>query len=160
MKVRIGLAVVCAMMLISFASARQVQSSTESATVSQGSNSQATVYVYRYKQWAGKALSPSVYCDGTELARMENGRYFVVTLAPGKHVFRSNDKQSGIDVDLKSGQKYYIRVELATGFWKGHGRVISVEPDQGSYEIKKLKPLDKDKVKDAQLVTLVSLESK
>jgi len=91
---------------------------------------------------------------------MENGRYFVVTLAPGRHVFRSNDKQSGIDVDLKSGQKYYIRVELATGFWKGHGRVISVEPDQGSYEIQKLKPLDKDKVKDAQLVTLVSLESK
>lgn len=160
MKVRISLAVVCVMMLISVASAQQAANSGNAASVTQSVHSPATVYVYRYKEFSGKALSPSVYCDGTELARIENGRYFVVTLAPGKHVFRSNDKQSGIDVDLKSGEKYYVRVELAAGFWKGHGRVVSVTPDQGSYEIQKLKPLDKDKVKDAQLVTLVSLDSK
>jgi len=47
--------------------------------------SKATVYVYRYKQFVGSALSPSVWCDQTELARMENGRYFMVTLDPGKH---------------------------------------------------------------------------
>lgn len=163
MKVRISLAVVCATvfaMFVSIASAQQVTKSAGAASVAQSTASQATVYVYRYKQYVGKALSPSVYCDGTELARMQNGRYFVVTLAPGKHSFRSNDTQSGIDVDLKPGEKYYIRVELSTGFWKGHGRVLSVAPEQGSYEIEKLKPLDKDKVKDAQLVTLVSLESK
>lgn len=74
-------------------------------------------------------------------------------------MFRSNDKQAGIDVDLKPGEKYYIRVELATGFWKGHGRVISVSPDQGSYEIRKLKPLDQNKVKDTQDVKVVSLSS-
>jgi hypothetical protein len=34
--------------------------------------------VYRYKQFVGSALSPSVWCDETELARMENGRYFTV----------------------------------------------------------------------------------
>jgi hypothetical protein len=112
--------------------------------------SQATVYVYRYKQFVGKALLPSVYCDENELARMENWRYFVVTLSPGQHVFRSNDKQAGINVDLKPGEKYYIRVEIATGFMKGHGRLVSVAPEQGSYEIKNLKPLDGDKVKDSQ----------
>lgn len=44
---------------------------------------QATVYVYRYKQFVGSALSPSVWCDETELARMENGRYFTVKIDPG-----------------------------------------------------------------------------
>src|SRR5216684_372934 len=122
--------------------------------------SKATVYVYRYKQFVGSALAPSVYCDETELARAENGRYFVAKLAPGKHVFRSNDKQAGIDTDLKPGQDYYIRVELATGFMKGHGRLVSVAPEQGSYEIKNLKALGADKVKDGAHVVPVSLEGK
>jgi len=46
--------------------------------------SKATVYVYRYKQFVGSALSPSVWCDGTELARMENGRYFTGHPRSGK----------------------------------------------------------------------------
>jgi hypothetical protein len=46
------------------------------------------VFFYRYKQLTGFGVSPSVYCDEVQLARMENGRYFVVTLAPGKHVFQ------------------------------------------------------------------------
>ncbi len=91
---------------------------------------------------------------------MDNGRFFVAKLSPGKHTFRSNDKQAGIDVDLKGGQDFYIRVELATGFMKGHGRLVSVAPEQGSYEIKKLKPLGTDKVKDTQRVVAASIEGK
>lgn len=116
--------------------------------VAASSDASATVYFYRYKQYVGSALSPSVYCDEGELARMENGRYFVAKVAPGKHAFRSNDKQSGIEAELKGGQDYYIRVELVTGAWKGHGRLTLVQPEQGSYEVKKLKVLDADKVKD------------
>ena len=107
------------------------------------------VFVYRYKQFVGSAISPSVYCDEVQLARMENGRYFVVTLPPGKHELRSNDKQSGIELDAKEGQDYYIRVEIAPGVAKGHGRLVATPSEQGSYEIRKLKPLDPDKIKDS-----------
>ena len=117
------------------------------------SDTRATVYFYRYKQYVGAALSPSVYCDEGELARIENGRFFAAKLVPGKHVLRSNDKQSGIEAELKGGQEYYVRVELVAGAWKGHGRLIVVQPEQGSYEIKKLKPLDKDQVKNSDLVS-------
>ena len=119
---------------------------------SQSNDPQATVYVYRYKQFVGSALSPSVFCDERELARMENGKFFVAKLPSGSHVFHSNDKQAGIDVELKSGQNYYIRVEIARGMMKGHGRLILVAPEQGTYEIEKLKPLDRDKVKDSEHV--------
>ncbi len=44
---------------------------------------------------------------------MENGRYFAVTLDPGKHTFRSNDAQSGVELELKAGQDYFVRVEIA-----------------------------------------------
>ena len=115
--------------------------------------SKATLYVYRYKQFVGKALSPSVYCDEAELARMENGRYFAVKLDPGKHSFRSNDKQSGVDLDMKAGQSYFMRVEIAAGFMKGHGRLLLVAPEQAGYEWKKLKPSDQDNVVDQARVS-------
>jgi hypothetical protein len=121
--------------------------------------SKTTVYVYRYKQFVGGALAPSVYCDETELARMENGRYFTVKLDPGKHNFRSNDKQSGTELDMKAGQEYFLRVEIATGFAKGHGRLVLMSPEQGGYELKssKLKPLDANKVVNATLVSVAEV---
>ncbi len=153
----------CLSLLASLAHAQQPEATAtqvEKTSAVQDNEPQATVYIYRYKQFVGSALSPSVYCDENELARMDNGKFFVAKLAPGKHVFRSNDKQAGIDTDLKPGQDYYIRVELATGFMKGHGRLVSVAPEQGSYEIKNLKALGADKVKDGAHVVPVSLEGK
>jgi len=154
MKAKVVYAIACVTLLSSLGLAQQAAAQPDS-TVS-NSNAQSTVYVYRYKQFAGSALSPSVFCDENELARMDNGRYFEVTLSPGQHVFRSNDKQAGINVDLKPGEKYYIRLEIAAGVMKGHGRLVSVAADQGSYEIKKLKPLDNDKVKDTQHVSVAA----
>jgi hypothetical protein len=118
--------------------------------------SKTTVYVYRYKEFAGSALAPSVFCDEVELARAENGRYFTVRLDPGKHSFRSNDKQSGTQLDMKAGQEYFLRVEIATGMWKGHGRLVLMSPEQGGYEMKssKLRPLDSNKVVSATLVSV------
>lgn len=155
MKARVMYAIAFATLLSSLCLAQQAASQPDSAV--SNANARSTVYVYRYKQFAGSALSPSVYCDDNELARMDNGKYFLVTLTPGQHVFRSNDKQAGINVDLKPGEKYYIRLEIAAGFMKGHGRLVSVAAEQGSYEIKKLKPLDNDKVKDTQHVTVTDV---
>lgn len=119
-------------------------------------DTKATVYVYRYKQFVGSALTPSVYCDDAELAKMENGRYFTLRLDPGKHAFHSNDKQSGIDLDAKAGQQYFIRVELVAGAFKGHGHLVLVAPEQGTYEMQssKLKPLDAGKVVDTVRVSV------
>ena len=115
----------------------------------------AAVYVYRYKQFVGSALAPSVYCDEVQLARMDNGRYFTVSVDPGKHIFRSNDTQSGIELDAKAGQAYFIRVEIAAGMMKGHGRLILTAPEQGRYELQsKLKPLDAGKVMDQAHVSV------
>src|SRR5215831_7534054 len=116
----------------------------------------SVVYVYRYKQFVGSALAPSVYCDEVQLARMENGRYFAVNVDSGMHTFRSNDKQSGIQLDVKPGQEYFIRLEIAAGMMKGHGRLILTAAEQGRYELQsnKLKPLDADKVADKARVSV------
>lgn len=113
-----------------------------------------TIYFYRIKQFAGSSLEPSVYCDEKELARMDNGRYFGVTLAPGKHVCRMGDKQTGFEIDVKGDQTYYAKVSIEAGFWKGHGRLTLIQPEQGGFELKKVKLLGASKVRNRELVTL------
>jgi len=160
MRTHIQLAALCFSLSISVC-AQEPQTTATAPTENQSlvtpaTVAAATVYFYRYKQFVGSALAPSVYCDEGELARMENGRFFVAKFTPGKHVFRSNDKQAGIESELKAGQEYYIRVELVPGAMKGHGRLVLVQAEQGAYEIKKLKPLDADKVKDNEHVPAVA----
>jgi hypothetical protein len=61
-------------------------------------------------------------------------------------------------LDLKSGQSYFIRVDIAAGVMKGHGRLTLMSAEQGSYELKsdKLKPLDGGKVKDQARVSVTA----
>jgi hypothetical protein len=129
----------------SLAIASQMVSPAQDA---KSSDTPSIVYVYRYKQAYGMAIRPSIFCDDKEIGRLQNGRYLALGLKPGKHQFRSNDKQSIIDMDLKADQSYYIRLDLATGVMKAHGRLTLMLPEQGASEYKVLKPIDRDMVKD------------
>ena len=85
---------------------------------------------------------------------MDNGRYFGVTLEPGKHTCRMGDKQTGFEIDMKPGEEYYAKITIDTGFLKGRGRLTLIQKEQGAFELKKAKPLTVDKVKDRTLVTV------
>jgi hypothetical protein len=113
-----------------------------------------TVYVYRYGQFIGKALRPSVYCDDQEVAQIQSGREFAIALKPGRHIFRSSDKQAVATIDVTPGQNYFVRVDIATGFLKGSGRVVLVPIGQGQEEVKRLQPSDRDRILDFDRISL------
>lgn len=119
-------------------------------------DAKAWVYVYRYKELNAALRSPSVFCDEIELARMQNGRYFLAKVNPGHHTFRSTVKESGVEMDLKAGQKYFLRVEIPRyGSGRGFGvsaNVMLVPPEQGPYELRKLRPIDTNKIVNSQMV--------
>jgi len=102
----------------------------------------ATVHFYRYKQYDGAALNPSVYCDGVEVTRIPNGRFFTTQVPAGVHTFTSNDKQAGAQLTLEAGKDYYFRVDLQAGFWKGHFRLDMVPIEQGKFDESRLKHAD------------------
>ena len=112
----------------------------------------AVVYIYRPSKLMGKALEPSVFVDDTELARMDNGRYFTVKLPPGKHLVHLTSEKKGFAIDMGPGQTYYFRVGLEMGMWKGHGKITLEDAEKALPEIKKLKFLGKDKIKNQTLV--------
>jgi len=72
--------------------------------------SKAIVFFYRNREFYGKLLKPVLYCDGIQLAKIANGRYFIAKVDPGPHVFRSKGKDSFIEMDLIGGKTYYIQV--------------------------------------------------
>lgn len=116
----------------------------------------ATVYIYRPNKWVGRALEPSVFADGVELARMDNGRFLTLRLTPGRHLIHMTDKKKGYDINVGAGEVYYFRVGIETGMWKGQGKLVLDEHERGEKEVKKLKPLGDDKIKDRTMVVVAA----
>jgi glucose/arabinose dehydrogenase len=112
----------------------------------------AVVFVYRPGKLVGGALEPSVYCDGVEVARMDNGRYFVLLLDPGEHRIRTTQEYKRVDLKLGAGEVAFVRVRIETGMMKGRGNVYLADEADAAKELKKLKPLGADKVKSTTLV--------
>jgi hypothetical protein len=99
---------------------------------------QATIYFYRPKRFEGYALKPSVFVDETKAGSMHNGGSVKVAVPPGNHRIYSTDKSTGLDLNAKPGETYYVRIDIQTGFWKGHGGVTLVDPQEGKYEVGQL----------------------
>ncbi len=109
----------------------------------------ATVYVYRPGQYAAKLRKLTVLTNGVELARVQNGRFFVVKLPPGEYAF--SDKKVDHAAPrrrLEAGKEYYLQVGWMTGFWKAKRALTWVEPEQGRSDVATLKPLDPEHIRD------------
>ena len=116
------------------------------------SSEQATVFIYRPKKWVGRGLEPSVFVDKTELARMDNGRFFALKLKPGKHIVHMTDDDKGYAIEMGPGETYFFRIGLEAGVWKGQGKITLDDRDRALKEIKKLKFIGKDKIKATDIV--------
>jgi len=116
------------------------------------SSEDATVFIYRPKKWVGRGLEPSVFVDKTELARMDNGRFFALKLKPGKHIVHMTDDDKGYAIEMGPGETYFFRIGLEAGVWKGQGKITLDDRDRALKELKKLKFIGKDKIKAPDVV--------
>jgi hypothetical protein len=131
---------------VSFALARPATPQEDSKAA------KAIVFVGRLKDFGTRNWRPSIYIDEHEIARAQNGRFLIAKVEPGKHAFRAEDPQFAVQMELKEGQCYFFRVEIASGFWKAHGRLVSVTHEQGVEDRKRLEPIDESHVKDKAMV--------
>jgi hypothetical protein len=112
----------------------------------------AYIHVYRARRYMGSALSPTIVVDSKPAVRIGNGRRATLKLTPGAHTITSDDKSSAIEAEFKAGQHYYIRIDEKEGFWKGHGQLTMVMPEQGGAEYKKQKPAEADRRLDKEVI--------
>ncbi|HKT47525.1 MAG TPA: DUF2846 domain-containing protein [Candidatus Acidoferrales bacterium] len=115
----------------------QEQAPAAAETSSAGTT--ATICFYRAHRFEGAALKPSIFVDETDIARLHNGDAVQVTVSPGAHNLHSNDSSTGIQLDAKAGQTYYVRIDIKAGAFKGHGQVTLIDPQEGKFEFAKQK---------------------
>lgn len=102
----------------------------------------ARLVFFREGHFAGSALKPSVYVDGQEIDRLPNGRWFSITVEPGKHSLQSSAKnEPATTVEVEPNETAYIEMIIAIGTWRGGGRLITVDSQEAEAKVRKLKPL-------------------
>jgi hypothetical protein len=120
----------------------------------------AVVFVYRPGKFAGRALEPSVFCDKVEVARMDNGRYFVLLLEPGEHRIHMTEDYKRVDLKLGAGEVAFVRFRLdMNNVMKARGSVYLADEEDARKDLKKLKPLGADKIKNTTLVVADKAEA-
>lgn len=107
----------------------------------------AVVFVYRPGKLVGKALEPSVFCDGVEVGRMDNGRYIVLLLDPGEHRIHMTQDNKRVDLKLGAGQVAFVRIKIVMGMMKGRGEPVLADEEDAAEHLKKSEPLGADKYK-------------
>ncbi|MGC1482286.1 MAG: DUF2846 domain-containing protein [Candidatus Acidiferrum sp.] len=105
-------------------------------------NKDSTIVFFRESHYVGSALKPSIYLDGKDLDRLENGRWFSVHAAPGKHELQSSAKnQPATLIETKAGETTYVQMVIVSGNWRGGGRLMEVDSEGAKKILAKLKPL-------------------
>lgn len=112
------------------------------AAVLASAPAEATVCFYRTSSLIGAAIHPSLFIDDANVGSLGRGQKFTYTVSPGKHHIHSTAKDSGIDLDAKAGETYYVRLNLKMGFLKGIGTVTLVNSQQGESELAKASEKD------------------
>lgn len=119
----------------------------------------AVVFIYRPGKYAGKALEPSVFCDGVEVGRMDNGRYIVLLLAPGEHRIHMTQDNKRVDLKLGAGEAAFVRIKMVMGLMKGRGEPALSDEEDAAKHLKKMEPLGADKFKDSALAVTDKAEA-
>ena len=138
-----------------FPAAKVAAAAARKAASGPGSEGLAIVYVYRPHKLVGKLREFSVVCDGIEIARMDDGSYFSLKLEPGKHLLRTADLNHGYVINMEPGQIYFFRVGLVT--WKAEDQLILEDAQQALREIRKLKFLKQERIRDRRRVVELQL---
>jgi hypothetical protein len=115
----------------------------------------AIVYVssYRHVKTLGR-VAPTVYVDGKPLANLDGTRFFIVRLEPGTHAFHLKDKKrGGIEKDFRSGEVYYVRMDMREGATVGASGLVLMSRENGEFDLRQMKPVSEGDIKDPKRVT-------
>jgi hypothetical protein len=91
-----------------------------------------------------RGWKPVAFCDGQRIAAMQGGKYVKMNVSAGKHTFTSNNAKTGIDLEVKPGGDYFLRVVGTT--LSENGSFELVDAVQARQQVDRLEPLKSDQV--------------
>ena len=109
----------------------------------------AILHVYRdVEKLNAHIYKMPVYLDGEKIAILPGERQGTLKIAPGAHTLSSKapvtafQRNDDLQINVESGQEYYVRGEIITGMMKVHWRFVQISSEQGKLDVQRLKPMD------------------
>ena len=109
-----------------------------------------TVTIYRQSRVVARIYRSPIRIGDHPLLNLRNGSYWSAQLPPGKYTFTARDKDvfsdkdknaSTVEVDVRPGEKVYIRASLVMGGRKPNTTPTVVSAGEASSEMAGLKPV-------------------
>lgn len=90
----------------------------------------AQVVFFRPSKMVGALIGFKVREADTELGRLGNGDYFVLSAEPGKHEYTVHSEAKDVlPMELEAGEVYYVQGSLNMGFLVGRPNLAPSSPD-------------------------------
>ncbi len=93
-----------------------------------------------------RGWKPIVSCDGQRIAAIQGGKYARILVSAGRHTFTSNNTKGALDLDVKPGGDYFLRVTGTTGPFSGQGGFEVADPQQTRTQLIRMEALKADEV--------------
>ena len=126
-----------------------------------GSAEPARVVMYRDHYHNCPLFKPDIYVDGKLVAKLQNGRYFTVSMAPGKHlVGTSKVGKMGsqvIELNVAPATIHYLHFDLPSA-WVCRVDIEEVNSAVAMTVISNTQPSNADRVMMPEIVSLAPIE--
>ena len=98
-----------------------------------------TVIIYRLSDHR-RGWKPAALCDDQQIAEIQGGKYVTLNVSAGKHNFTSSKQKNRVEVDVKPGEQYFVRINEP-------GELELVPAQQGRQQTVLMSPLEPAKVR-------------
>ena len=102
---------------------------------------QGLVVFFRPSKFTGAAIGIFVMENGTQLAKLSNGNYFALPVAPGAHAFAADKKGKDVtNLEVEAGETYFLSGNITMGMMKGKPNLTPSDATAFEAVMGKLKP--------------------
>ena len=106
------------------ASADLASIATKSGPIAAPKAGSGQVVFYRPGSMLGAALGCTVHEGAPQLARLGNGKFYVVSAAPGKHEYSTHGEATDrLTLEVEEGETYFVRCNIGMGVMSGRANL-------------------------------------
>ncbi len=138
---RSTIAFLCAVTGLAMTSRVEAQDiATKSGTIGAAEAGKGQVVFYRPGSIAGMALGCTIREDGAEQARLGSGKYYALSVAPGKHVYTTQSEAKDVlTLDVEPGETYFVKCKIGAGIMAGRPNLSPADATEFAAKAKGLK---------------------
>ena len=108
-----------------------------------------TVIIYRMDRASDTV---GIWIDGRQAVTLDYRSRAIAKLSPGKHEFRSNNKNYSVVLDIEAEKTYYLREEYGYGKYLEPKVLLQVSEEIGRAQNLKTKPVEAKNIIDSELI--------